>query len=193
MLYGELPDFMSRLKAEEATSARALEFTILTASRSNETFGASWSEINMAAKVWVIPKERMKGGAEHRVPLNSRAIEILETLDARRTGKFVFPSPRGDKPLSHVAMQQVLTRMGIKGVTVHGFRSSFRDWAGHETNFSREIAEQALAHRLGDEAELAYKRGDFLEKRRGLMEAWSRYCDPEAGDVLDFKKARKGV
>jgi integrase len=182
MPYEKLPDFMDRLRDEDATSAKALEFTILTASRSNETFGARWSEINMQSKVWTIPKERMKGGIEHRVPLSERVIAILKELAEGRTGEFIFPSPRGDRPLSHVAMQKVLTRMGEEGVTVHGFRSSFRDWCGHETNFSREIAEQSLAHRIGDEAELAYKRGDFLEKRRDLMEAWARYNNFKGSD-----------
>ncbi|UZX12826.1 integrase arm-type DNA-binding domain-containing protein [Methylocystis sp. MJC1] len=190
MPYEQVPYFMARLRAEEALSAKALEFTILTACRSNEVFGARWKEIDKTSKVWVIPKERMKGGIEHRVPLSARAMEILKDLAAARTGEFVSPSPRGDKPLSHVAMQRVLGRMDVTGVTVHGFRSSFRDWCGHETNFSREIAEQALAHRLGDEAELSYKRGDFLEKRRGLMEAWSGYCQPIGADnVLKFTKS----
>lgn len=193
MPYEQLPYFMERLRDEEAISARALEFTILTASRSNETFGARWQEIDISTKLWIVPKQRMKGGVEHRVPLSTRATEILHNLAATRTGEFIFPSPRGDKPMSHVAMQQVLTRMGVKGATVHGFRSSFRDWCGHETNFSREIAEQSLAHRIGDEAELAYKRGDFLQKRRALMEAWSRYCEPKIGDVLNFKTGRKNL
>lgn len=191
MPYQLLPDFMARLMSEEAISARALEFTILTASRSKETFGARWSEIDMVTNNWVIPKERMKGGVEHRVPLSGRVREILTMQAACRTGDYVFPSPRGDKQLSHVAMQQVLTRMGIEGATVHGFRSSFRDWCGHETNFSREIAEQSLAHRLGDETELAYKRGDFLEKRRELMEEWARYCKLKGSrNTVTFKKGR---
>jgi integrase len=190
MDYREVPAFIERLRADANIAAHALEFTILTASRSNETFGAQWSEIDLRAKVWVLPKERMKSGREHRVPLSGRAVEILERLSEARTGCYIFPSPRGDRPLSHIAMQKVLTRLGVENATVHGFRSSFRDWAGHETHFPREICEQALAHRLGDAAELAYKRGDFLEKRRELMEAWARYCGPNAGNVLDFSKAR---
>lgn len=190
--YEELPDFMARLRAVEKSAARALEFTILTASRSNETYGARWSEINFTTKVWVIPKERMKAGVEHRVPLSARALEILEAQRACTNGAFVFPSPFGDKPLSHVVMQREVARLGAKGITVHGFRSSFRDWCGQETSFSREIAEQSLAHRIGDGAELAYKRGDFLEKRRELMEAWATYCDlKNSENVVAFKKSSR--
>ena len=190
MDYQDLPAFIERLRAEDYVAAKALDFTIMTAARSGEVFGARWGEIDMVDKVWVIPPHRMKAGREHRVPLSIRAVEILKVLAASKTCEVIFPSPRGDRPLSPVAMQKVLARLGVEDATVHGFRSSFRDWCGHETAFPREIAEQALAHRLGDSAELAYKRGDFLEKRRELMEAWSRYCEPQSVDnVLKFKKA----
>jgi integrase len=190
MDYRNIPAFIARLRAEDYIASKALEFCILTAGRSGEIFGARWSEIDIASKIWIIPAPRMKAGREHRVPLSSRAMQILEDLNFGRSGQFIFPSPRGDKPLSHVTMQKVLTRLGVEDATVHGFRSSFRDWAGHETSFPREICEQALAHRLGDAAELAYKRGDFLEKRRLLMESWAQHCEPSSSDnVLKFERS----
>lgn len=194
MDYQDVPAFVERLREADYTAAQALEFCILTAARSGEIFGARWSEIDLANKVWVIPAERMKAGRGHRVPLCARAVEILECLAKGRTGQFIFPSPRGDRPLSHIAMQKVLARLGVENATVHGMRSAFRDWAGHETSFPREICEQALAHRLGDAAELAYKRGDFLEKRRELMDAWGRFCELGAGaNVLRFTKKSGGA
>jgi integrase len=189
MPYVDVPALIQQLRDDGYIAAIALEFCILTASRSNEVFGARWVEIDMAGRTWVIPAERMKAGREHRVPLCTRAMEILETLHAAKTSQQVFPSPRSGQALSHIAMKMVMKRLGVEGATVHGFRSSFRDWAGHETSFPREICEQALAHRLGDASELAYKRGDFLEKRRELMEAWGRFCEPTSADnVLTFKK-----
>jgi integrase len=191
MAYRELPAFVEKLRGEDVIAAKALEFCILTASRSGEVYGARWAEINTAEKVWTIPPHRMKSGRGHRVPLSSRAVEILEEIAKARTSEFVFPSPRGNRPLSHVAMAKVMDRLGARDATVHGFRSSFRDWAGHETHFPREIAEQALAHRLGDAAELAYKRGDFLEKRRALMDAWAAFCTPKdkGENIIAFKKS----
>jgi integrase len=129
----------------------------------------------MDGKVWTIPAERMKSGRAHRVPLSGQAIAILKTLAAAATGDLVFESPRGRRPLSHVAMAKVLDRLGVVGPTVHGFRSTFRDWAGNETVFPREIAEAALAHVVGDKAEQAYRRSDALERRRALMEEWAAY------------------
>jgi integrase len=176
MDFREIPSFIARLRGLEGIAALALEFCILTAGRSGEVYGATWGEVDLAARVWVLPPARMKGAREHRVPLSDRAIEILENLRALGTCNFVFPSPRGPKPLSHVAMAKVLTRLGVKGPTVHGFRSAFRDWCGELTDFPREIAEASLAHVVGDKAEQAYRRGDALEKRRKLMESWADYC-----------------
>lgn len=168
-----------------------MEFCILTAARSGEVYGARRAEIDLDSKVWTIPPHRMKAGRGHRVPLSGRAVEILEEI-AGAGAELVFPSPRGARPLSHVAMARVMDRLGATDATVHGFRSSFRDWAGHETSFPREIAEQAPARRLGDSAELAYKRGDFLKKRAALMEAWAAWCDPgRAAKVLRFGKSGK--
>jgi integrase len=179
MPYAEVPAFMARLRQQETIPALALEFCILTAARSGEVLGARWSEIDMAAKVWTVPAERMKAGREHRVPLCERAVNILDRLAKAMINDFVFPGHRQGKPLSRAAMADVIDRMGVEGATVHGFRSAFRDWAGNETHFAREVAEAALAHVVGDAAEQAYRRGDALEKRRTLMAAWAAYCEPK--------------
>ncbi len=153
---------------------------ILTAARSGEVLGATWDEIDLDAKVWVIPASRMKAGREHRVPLSARATAILEQMASIRTGDLVFAGQRRRRPLSGVMLAAL-----VPGATIHGFRSSFRDWCGNETSFPREVAEQALAHAAGGAVEQAYRRGDALEKRRGLMQAWSNYCEPgTAGNVV---------
>jgi integrase len=183
MAYRDIPALMEKARADPGIASRALEVCILTATRTGEILGAKWSEVSRQEKVWTIPAPRMKAGREHRVPLSGGAMIVLESLSTSRTCEFVFPSPRGKRPLSHVAMAKVLIRLGIVGATVHGFRSTFRDWAGNETNFPREIAEAALAHVIGDKAEQAYRRSDALEKRRALMEAWARHCERrETGD-----------
>jgi integrase len=183
MAYRDIPALMEKIRADLGVAALALEVCILTAARTGEILGAKWSEIDWQEKIWTIPAPRMKAGREHRVPLSGGAMVILENLSRSRTCDFVFPSPRGSRPLSHVAMAKVLMRLGVVGATVHGFRSAFRDWAGNETNFPREVAEAALAHVVGDAAEQAYRRGDALEKRRALMEAWAQWCEPrEAAD-----------
>jgi integrase len=193
MPFDDVPEFIGQLRDREATAALALEFVILTAARSGEVLGARWAEFDLATKVWVIPPARMKAGREHRVPLSGRALAILEKLAEGRTGEFVFPGQRPDKPLSGMAMKMILRRMKVEGVTVHGFRSAFRDWCGEATSFPREIAEAALAHVAGDTTERAYRRGDALEKRRKLMEAWAAYCEPRAdSNVVSLGRA-KGV
>jgi integrase len=174
--YADLPEFIAKLRDTETIHALALEFLVLTAARSGEVLGATWDEIDIEAKVWTVPAARMKSGREHRVPLSARAMAILDRMAEIRTGDLVFAGQRRRRPLSGAAMGALVT-----GATVHGFRSSFRDWAGEETSFPREIAEQALAHATGDATERAYRRGDALEKRRGLMTAWSNYCEPAAG------------
>ena len=179
MAYVDVPTFLASLRARRAVAARALEFTILTAARSGETLGAMWQEIDLVAKVWTVPAARMKAGKEHRVPLSSRALEILDEIAKLRTSReqtaYLFPGERQKRPLSAMAMEMVLRRMAITNATVHGFRSAFRDWAGERSTFPREVAEAALAHQVGDETERAYRRGDALEKRRKLMEAWTGY------------------
>jgi len=166
MAYRDVPGFMAELRNRSSLSARALEFTILCATRTSETIGATWSEIDLDAKVWIIPAERMKKERQHRVPLSDRAVAILKGLP--RHGERVFK-------LSDMAMLQCLRGMRT-GLTVHGFRSSFRDWCKEATNYPREIAELALAHVVADKSEAAYSRGDALEKRRRLMAAWAEYC-----------------
>lgn len=189
MPYFVLPAFLARLREREAVAALALEFTILTAARSGEVLGARWSEIDLEAKVWTVPAARMKGGREHRVPLSGRAVWIIERLAEVRSSDFVFPGQRSGKGLSGMAMEMVLRRMK-SDVTVHGFRSSFRDWAGDATSFPRELAEAALAHVAGDETERAYRRGDALEKRRGLMQAWADYVEGhDTAKVIPMRKA----
>jgi integrase len=184
MPYADVPAFMARLREDGNIAARALEFAILTAGRSGEVYGACWSEIDLAAKVWTLPAERMKAGREHRVPLCERALAILETMKSSRVGDFAFPGQKRGKPLSHVAMAKVLERLGIENATPHGFRSAFRDWAGNETSFPREVAEAALAHTVGDEVEAAYRRSDALEKRRKLMTAWGSYCASKEQSII---------
>ncbi len=179
MPFAELPAFMAELRERTSISARALEFTILTAARTVESLGAKWSEIDLDAGVWTIPAERMKAGKEHEVPLSKRALEILNDLP-REKGGYVFPGAKAEAPLSNTAMLEMLRGMRGYSLTVHGFRSTFRDWAGDRTNFAREVIEHALAHRIKDKAEASYRRSAALEKRRKLMEAWAQYCSAPA-------------
>jgi integrase len=171
--YKEVPKLMAELRRNASTSARALMFTILTGARTSETREATHAEIDRTTKVWTIPAGRMKAGREHRVPLTDGALKLI-TSDASHS-KYLFPSPMG-YALSNMAMLQLLRSLRNDGSTVHGFRSSFRDWAAEQTDFPREVVEACLAHAMGDAAELAYKRTDFLEKRREVMTAWARYC-----------------
>lgn len=174
--YTEVPRFISRLQQNKSCVALALELTILCATRTNETLGSRWDEIDFSQRLWSIPKERMKAGRAHRIPLTSRALEILEYMAAHKKSDYIFPGIFPDHPLSNQSMRSLLNRMKIENATVHGFRSSFRDWCGNETDFSREIAESALAHVVSG-IEGDYRRSDALEKRRQLMRAWGRYCN----------------
>jgi integrase len=176
MSYPELPRFMSDLQARQATAGRALEFAVLTEARSGEVLGARWPEFDLDRAVWTIPATRMKAGREHRVPLSKRAIKIAKELHEVRSGDFVFPGQKAGKPLSVMALEMVVRRMKIEGVTVHGFRSTFRDWSAECTNFTNEVCEAALAHVIENKAEAAYRRGDLFDKRCKLMEAWAKYC-----------------
>jgi integrase len=182
MAYTDMYSFMADLRSREGIAAKALEFTILTAARSAETIGAAWNEISFDKKTWTIPRERMKmarkmADKEHRVPLSDRAIALLQALP--REGDLVFVGAQAGAPMGINAMSDLLGTM--RGdATVHGMRSTFRDWAAECTNFPRELAEKALSHNVGDETERAYQRGDLLNKRRRLMEAWSTYCDRPA-------------
>jgi integrase len=189
MRYQDVPAFVARLREREAVAGLALEFAILTAARSGEILGARWVEIDLDANVWTIPAERMKAAREHRVPLSEPALAILRKVNEVKVSDYVFPGQRSGKPLSVMALEMVLRRMGIEDATVHGFRSAFRDWAGNETPFPRELAEHALAHVIGDKAEQAYRRSDALARRRELMDAWARHCEGGAGEnVLAFRR-----
>jgi integrase len=180
MPFEDVPGFVARLRRSSGMGPRALEFAILTAARSGEVLGARWDEVDLAAKIWTVPARRMKAGRVHRVPLCERALALLAEMETVRTNDLIFPGARG-KQLSVMTMAMVLRRAKVE-VTVHGFRSAFRDWAGELTHFPREVAEAALAHTVGDATERAYRRGDALGKRRELMNAWARYCDPSFAD-----------
>jgi integrase len=173
MPYDELPGFMGKLRAKTGTPAAALEWTILTAVRSDNTFAATWSEIDLEKKVWAIPAQRMKADSDHRVPLTDRMIEILEKLDRGTT--FVFAGQNPKKKLPHENMLKLLKALR-PGLTVHGFRSTFKDWASEQTAYANEVSEMALAHTVGDKVENAYRRTDLFEKRRRLMADWAQYC-----------------
>ena len=154
-----------------------MEFAILTATRTGEVIGARWSEINREEKLWIVPGGRMKAGKEHRVPLSDAALAIIDMMAKARQGEFVFPGRKPERPLNDVALLRALRHMGHDQLTVHGFRSSFRDWAAERTAFPAEVAEMALAHKITDAVERAYRRGDLFEKRRLLAEEWAKFCN----------------
>jgi integrase len=186
-----MPDFMSELRRRDAVAAWALEFCILTAARSGEVLGARWDEIDREKRVWVVPRERMKAGREHRVPFSEAALAVLNRAEALRTegNPFVFPGTKPGRPLSITSMGMLLRRMKRDDVTVHGFRSTFRDWASECTGFSHEVCEKALAHTIANKVEAAYRRGDLLEPRRKLMEAWAAFLAPAEGNVVRLGRA----
>ena len=164
--------FYTSAGKQPGTAAIALRFLILTAARTNEVLGADWREIDLAARSWIVPANRMKAGKEHRVPLSKGAIEILTSIGHSQSGP-IFKSGRHNRPLSNVAMLALLKRMKRSDITVHGFRSTFRDWVAEKTVFPAEMAEIALAHTVSDKVEAAYRRGDMFERRREMMEVWS--------------------
>lgn len=194
--YMQVADFIHDLRQQKGISPKALEFAILTACRSGEVFGALWKEIDFKNKIWIIPKERMKADKEHRVPLSEAAISLLEQLyqetHPQPADDFIFPAPRGGM-LSDMSLTMLIKRMHDKKsnedgvgyidpkqnrvITTHGFRSTFRDWSADKTDYPREVCEHVLAHKLPDEVEAAYLRGAYLEKRKGLMEDWAKFCD----------------
>jgi integrase len=190
MPYRELPAFWSRLRKVDTVAAMALQFTILTAARSGEVYGATWAEIDMVNKVWTLAPSRMKAGRQHRVPLSDTAIEVLQKCATIRVNNYVFAGQRKEKPLSHVSMAKVLSRLGVESATPHGFRSAFRDFAGNETHFAREVCEAALAHSIGDSAEQAYRREDALDKRRQLMAMWASHV---CGEDKIISMLHKGI
>lgn len=174
--YAEMPKFFTILADQPGMSALALRFAILTAARTGEVLGARWDEIDLEAGVWTIPATRMKAGREHRVPLSGPALEILQGLAEARAGDVVFFGQKADRPLSNMSMLMALRRMDRADITTHGFRSAFKDWASEQTDFPSEVSEMALAHVVGDKVEAAYRRGDLIEKRRALAEAWAKFC-----------------
>jgi integrase len=188
MPFAEVPDFLAKVRDCQAAASAALEFTILTAARRGESLNAKWDEIDIANKLWTIPGSRMKAGKQHEVPLSDRVVEILEALP--RDGQFVFSN--GGKRLGQTGMQKLIAKVDERGFTLHGFRSSFRDWAGEVSNFDREVIEHALAHQLPDAVERAYRRGTAVEKRRLLMQSWARYCSSPvvaADNVTPLRRA----
>ena len=182
----QVPGFMAALRKREGVSARALEFAILTAARTNEVIGARWAEIDLNAKTWTVPATRMKASKEQRVPLCGAALKVLDEvrpLALLQGGKpsansQVFPGQRPALPMDGSALLKLLERMGHGDITIHGFRSSFRDWAAERTNYPRDVVEMALAHTIENKVEAAYRRGDLFERRRKLMTSWASFCSP---------------
>ena len=193
--YEYLGDFMTLIRTHTCLSASALEFTILTATRSMEVIKAKWSEINLEARVWTIPAERMKSGREHRVPLSVQAVAILERMQKiRQQGDYVFPGTKHGKSMSdHTMLMFIKLTLGIRAVVTHGFRSTFRDWAGETTSYPREVCEAALAHSDRSDTEAAYFRSDLFAKRAKLMQSWADYCDlpskTQTGNVVPMQAA----
>lgn len=173
--YEKAGGFVSALRGKSGIAARALEFTILTAARSGEIRGATWDEIDLTKRLWTIPAERMKMRRGHEVPLSDAAVSILKALP-RTVSPYVFPGARENAPMSDMTLSKVIRRMGDRTTTVHGFRSTFRDWAAETTAYPREVVEMALAHAIENKAEAAYRRGNLLAKRSRLMEDWATYC-----------------
>ena len=189
--YHEIGAFMKKLSAADGVAVRALEVTIFTATRTNEVIQAHWTEIDLDSGLWIIPAERMKANREHRVPLSQAAVKALKSLTGHDK-TYVFPGHRRDTHLSNTAMLAVLNRLSRSDITVHGFRSTFRDWAAEQTNYPREVCESALAHTLRDKTEAAYRRGDLLEKRRQLMTEWANYCSlsPKKAGVSPIRRVK---
>ena len=180
--YEDIAAFTKALRERDSIAARGLEFLILTAARPGEVTNAQWNEVNLDKAEWTIPGERMKSGGQHRVPLSRAAVAVLRDMEKVRTSDFVFPGQRDGRPLWTDALRRLLERMGHGGLTSHGFRSTFRDWAAERTAFPGEVAEAALAHTVGNKVEAAYRRGDLFDKRRKLMEAWAVFCSTEHDD-----------
>ncbi|MBA4754527.1 MAG: site-specific integrase [Sphingobium sp.] len=190
MPYEAIPAFVAKLREREAMAALALEFVILTASRTSEVLGATWAEVDLDNALWTVPASRMKAGKEHRIPLSPRAVEILEAV--KPLGKAsLFPANKSGK-LSTMAMSMLLRRMDV-AATVHGFRSTFRDWAAERTGYAHEVAEMALAHTIESAVERAYRRGDLFAKRRRLMADWATYCASDGAAGAKVSPIRRAV
>lgn len=191
MPYEALPMFWQELKQRPAHSAKALQFLILTACRTNEVCNATWDEIDLEAKIWTIPTHRMKAGQAHRVPLTAPMLALLDSLERIESNPHIFTGMKAGQPISTATMHRLFTHyMGFSQYTVHGFRSTFRDWAGACTHHPRDVCEQALAHTLASDVEAAYRRGDLLEKRRILMDEWTAYATTpvDNSNLVRFKR-----
>jgi integrase len=188
----KMPAFMAELRTREGVAARGLEFTILTAARTNEVMGANWEEIDLAERVWTVPADRIKARREHRVPLSPPAMEILEEMRAFGADGYVFPGQRRGQPLSSMAFLQLLRRMKRDDLTAHGFRSTFRTWASEATGYPHEVCEAALAHAISNAVERAYRRGDLFRKRRQMMDDWANFCAQPApkteGEIIPLRQ-----
>jgi integrase len=183
--YAQAAEFMGKLRRDTSIMARCLEFITLTAARLSEAAGTTWKEIDFEARTWTIPAKRMKAGKEHKVPLSTAAIALLKEMLAIRQSDYVFPGYKHGRPLGHNGLWNVAKRAGGADITVHGLRSTFRDWAAERTNFPNEVVEMALAHAIPSAVEKAYRRGDLFEKRRRLMDAWAEFCaKPAAGGKI---------
>ncbi|QGX97468.1 site-specific integrase [Roseovarius faecimaris] len=190
MDWRDVPAFYDSLHDRSAMAAKALMFTCLTGSRTGEVLGMRWKEVDLDAGVWTCPAERMKTGEAHRVPLTDEMLSILEPLKAMQS-EYVFEGQKRHRPLSNMAMLMLLRRMGVEGVTVHGFRSTFRDWASEVANAPRDVAEMSLSHRIGSQVEQAYARSDLLEKRRLLLDRWSDFVTGADGKVISLQKKKE--
>lgn len=186
MAWRDLPAFYANLQALGSMSAKALMFTCLTGSRTSEVLGMEWTEIDFQEGVWTCPAERMKTNEDHQVPLTQVMLDILQPLQALNS-KYVFEGQKRHKPLSNMAMLMLLRRMKIEDATVHGFRSTFRDWASEVASAPREVAEMSLSHRVGSDVERAYARSKLLDKRRRLMERWSGFVAGNDGKIVNFR------
>ena len=189
MPFAEVPEFVAKLRGLDTSGARALEFIILTAARMGEVLGIKKNEIDWERRVWTVPPSRIKSARPHRVPLVDRALEIIREASAASDSDFVFGGHRHGRSVSPTAVTMTLKRLEADA-TCHGFRSAFADWRGDATRYPRELAEAALAHIIGDQTEAAYRRGDALERRREMMEAWASYCSQpsaERGKVLQLR------
>jgi integrase len=187
MPYGDLPKFLAKVRGREGYGALALALCILTATRTAEVIGARWEEFDFKAKVWTIPADRMKGRREHRIPLSTAALDVLRELGKVRRGHFLIPAPNASKHASKAVMDHVVKRAGER-VTVHGFRSTFRDWAGEQTSFPSNVIEMALSHVIGSAVERAYARSDLFAKRHQLMQLWADHCTGAVGKVIPLRR-----
>lgn len=190
--YIDAPAFMEQLHARNGIAPKALEFVILTAARVSEAANATWDEVDIKARIWTVPAARMKAKKAHRVPLSDAAVRVITDMQAQKQGEFIFPGWRIKRAITGAACLKVLRAMGYTDLTVHGFRSTFRDWCAEQTNYPRDVCEMALAHTIKDKAEAAYRRGDLIEKRSRLMDDWGKYlAKPRVASVIPIGKRKE--